>query len=354
MHEPDRLPRLRPLARSLDPLAGESLKGYLLRLSYRLRIAPTQLVRRTGCVDPDARFAHISHSLLLSLDIRTFAKITRLSEDEAAALTLIPWADRYPPIASVQPLAIKRTPNGDAWLMITEAIRYCPHCLAGDGSPIQERFGGPWKTFWHLPIAFACPQHRVFLRIGCPKDHPPRRELSRLIIRGGDDDLHPAQCRTPFRDRYGHGSGSWIPTCGVRLDQPTTADRDPGHDLLETQQQLLDLLLQPRYPAATAAHYFTDLRTVTSLLCASWPHGRDLIRDEFALAVAAHVRDTETGPQRDALPNDLVATGTLLTAATALLNHPDREAAVTSHIRAAWPGPPHTAPWSALLNRPPG
>ena len=34
---------LRPLGRSLDPIAGESLDGYLLRLSCRLRVSPVRL-----------------------------------------------------------------------------------------------------------------------------------------------------------------------------------------------------------------------------------------------------------------------------------------------------------------------
>ncbi len=39
----------RPLARSLDPLAGESVGGYLLRLACRLHLSPIRLARLTGC-----------------------------------------------------------------------------------------------------------------------------------------------------------------------------------------------------------------------------------------------------------------------------------------------------------------
>src|SRR6266508_4985161 len=38
----------RPLPRSLDPLADESLPGFLLRLAYRLGISPARLVTLTG------------------------------------------------------------------------------------------------------------------------------------------------------------------------------------------------------------------------------------------------------------------------------------------------------------------
>lgn len=40
--------RATPLPRSLDPLPGESLTGFLLRLSYRLAVPPADLMRRTG------------------------------------------------------------------------------------------------------------------------------------------------------------------------------------------------------------------------------------------------------------------------------------------------------------------
>lgn len=35
----------RPLGMSLEPLAAESLNGYLLRLAYRLRLEPNRLIR---------------------------------------------------------------------------------------------------------------------------------------------------------------------------------------------------------------------------------------------------------------------------------------------------------------------
>src|SRR6266496_3832740 len=78
---------IRPLARSLDPFEGESLGGYLLRLSCRLCLSPIRLARQI--VSPKTR---LSRSLLLDLDVAAFAHATRLTAGEAAALTLIPWA----------------------------------------------------------------------------------------------------------------------------------------------------------------------------------------------------------------------------------------------------------------------
>jgi len=71
---------LRPLARSLVPLAGESLAGYLLRLSCRLGISPLELARLTGCADGSS--PAISRRLLLTLDVQRFAQATRLSAGE--------------------------------------------------------------------------------------------------------------------------------------------------------------------------------------------------------------------------------------------------------------------------------
>src|SRR5215469_3724260 len=147
-----------PLPRSLAPLAGESLGGFLLRLSCRLRVSPLQLARLTGCADNDAPQVFIRRSLLLGLDIGRFAQATRMSAEVASSLVLVSWADRYPPVARYLAKQEPRATN-DGWLFAT-GHRYCPDCLAGDGSPVQRQYGGAWKKIWHLPIAFACPQHR--------------------------------------------------------------------------------------------------------------------------------------------------------------------------------------------------
>jgi hypothetical protein len=59
----------RPLPRSLDPLAGESLPGYVLRLAHRLERAPgriavltglgRQLPRRSTLVVPASQLLHL-------------------------------------------------------------------------------------------------------------------------------------------------------------------------------------------------------------------------------------------------------------------------------------------------------
>ncbi|MET9484328.1 TniQ family protein [Streptomyces sp. NPDC006638] len=54
--------------------------------------------------------------------------------------------------------------------VLTASSRYCPECLAGDGSTLQEGLGGSWHRLWRLASVFACLEHRRMLiheRPGC-------------------------------------------------------------------------------------------------------------------------------------------------------------------------------------------
>jgi len=342
MDDPAASTTIRPLARSLDPLTGESLGGYLLRLACRLHLTPIKLARRTGCAG-----TQLSRRLLLDLDVAGFARAARLTFDQTAALTLVPWADRYPPIARSQDMA--RPARVDSWLF-SNAPRYCPQCLAGDGSPIQLQYGGPWKKIWHLPISFACTGHRVFLRQDCPRTHPPQPETWRLIARPADSTLHPAQCRQDDCTEGRKGKGA---ACGARVDQTReTGLLRPDSSVLETQQRLLDAL-NPHHPADDAARYFTDLRVITALPCASWPLARDLVDTSMIAAVTEHLRWPGAGarPTLGTPPAGPIATAALLTAATVLRDNADLQDALARHLHAAWTGRPSRAPWAQILDR---
>lgn len=337
----------RPLARSLDPLDGESLAGYLLRLSFRLRVSPLRLARAAGCAD--AGSGVIMRRRLLDLDIPRFARATRLSASEASALTIAGWAGRYPPVTR------SRTGQGppvilDNWLF-SVTPRFCPNCLAGDGSPVQQQYGGAWRKTWELPVAFACPLHRRFLSEACPEQHPGRPGIGMLITFPAATALHPAQCRSP---RQPHDKGPGRPACGSRLDQPgDDDDRRPGPVTLDAQQRLLDLLSLP-HPAEDASRIFTDLRLIAALLCMSWPLGRGLMSPRLAAEVDEHVTRQTSGVRPKALdkqPASLLATAGLMTAAVTILDSPDLAGTVAWHAEARKPGRPSRSAWAALVER---
>ena len=168
--------KLSPLPRSLDPLPDEALPGYLLRLAHRLGLAPARIMQLTGLTASRSGHQPARRSLMLHLDetmAGAFASAARLTAAEVAGLCTssisgwYPWAaprvtaDQWDP----RPLA-------SPWLF-TSATRYCPQCLAGDGSYIQQQHGGAWQKTWRLPVVFACPAHRRLLEHLCPSCQQP-------------------------------------------------------------------------------------------------------------------------------------------------------------------------------------
>ena len=334
----------RRLTRSLDPLPGESLAGFLLRLSCRLRAMPLQLARMTGCINGTS--TQIGQRLLLDLDIPAFARATSLTPAEATRLTLLPWADRYPPLT--HSLGPGGPATWDGWLFHV-GLRYCPACLAGDSRPVHRHYGGPWKKIWHLPIAFACLQHQMLLHDGCPRRHPPDPVTWRLVTHTSDKILHPAQCRRPANpgDRGRHR-----PACGARLDQPPANPPGISAGLLSTQKRLLDLL-EPHNLPQDSARTFTDLRIIVALLHESWPAGQDLVEPHAVPAVARHFGQFsgEARKSPDALPGELIATAALLGAAVTVLDSPDLQGALARHIQATLPSRPSRSPLASVLTR---
>jgi TniQ len=337
----------RPLTRSLDPLHGESLAGYLLRLSFRLRVSPLQLARLAGCAGPGAGAGVITRRRMLDLDVPRFAHATRLSADEASSLTIGSWAGRYPPVARS---TIGQGPPviTDNWLFAVTP-RFCPECLAGDGSPVQQQYGGPWKKTWQLPVSFACPLHQRFLREACTAPHPARPGTGMLIAFPAAAALHPAQCRTP---RQPESKAPLRPACGNRLDQGDGLPA-PSPAVLRAQQRIL-ALLDPEHPAEDASRTFTDLRVVSALLSMSWPLGRDLVDPLPAALVDDHVALRISGVHPKALdkqPASVLAAAGLLSASVTILDSPDLAGTIARHVEARKPGRPSRSAWSALVER---
>ncbi|MGP3632436.1 TniQ family protein [Streptomyces sp. 24-1644] len=272
-----------PLARSLTALPGESLAGFLLRLSHRLDLAPGRLAWRTGLTSGDRRRTSAlpaQHLFMLeAAQLSQFALTTRLSESDADRLTLRSYLRVYPPVAEALVRGGHQArPRGvfPPWLLHA-STRCCPLCLRGDGSLIQERHGGAWKRQWNLPVVFGCLEHNLFLQDTCQVCRQPvqsgfpsmpRRLLPMPSVLG----LHPAQCRNT---EPGHSNRY---ACGARLDSPssgwTRVELPPESASL--QIEMLGLLEGDRDPAK-AFTTFTEIRVMSAIVRASWPQSADLL-----------------------------------------------------------------------------
>jgi hypothetical protein len=282
---------LTPLPRSLDPLPDESLPGYLLRLAHRLGLAPVRVMQLTGLTPSQDGHQRARRSLMMHMDeaaAGSFTLATRLTSTETAGLCMSSMSGRYP-WAAPRITSDQWGPRSLAspWVF-TSATRYCPQCLAGAGSYIQQQHGGAWRKAWRLPVVFACPVHRRMLEHLCPSCRQPAMSAppgapAWLIPRARDGGLHPAQCRAALRPQ---AAGRHARPCGARLDTPaqTAEDSPVPDDLLALQDRLL-LLLRPEGPAtvtsvgqpATITQYFADLRLACSLITGAWPQSRNLI-----------------------------------------------------------------------------
>lgn len=285
---------------SLDPLPDESLPGFLLRLSCRLELPVDRIATLTGLVPARKSGARLPAALLATLSAQaaqSFANITRLTSHEVAQLCLSSLEGRYPLSSGVTKNAAAFTPSrSDRWLFVP-STRYCPSCLAGDGSPVQQAFGGSWRKVWHLPVVFACPQHQRLLEDHCPECeqlvHGARPGAhSGLLPAIRARPLHPAQCRTTRNP----GLGRTLPTCcGARLDA-AARHRPASPRLVTFQNKILSLLTSSGLThthiagqLVPAVRYFADLRVLSLLICATWPALRHLSpSDETAAAADRH------------------------------------------------------------------
>jgi TniQ len=295
------MPAPQPLGRSLVPIPGESLPGFLLRLSFRMSLPPARLAELTGLAmgrHGTSRLPAVLLTLIPEPNRRVFARMTRLTDGQVTGLGLAAWQERYP-----LPAWMTGEPRRlvvDRWSLFAPATRYCPECLAGDGSPIQESFGGPWLSAWHLPVVFACPVHQRLLEHRCPgcgqavRVRPagaPFTLLPAMRLAG----LHPAQCRAGTMPSRSHGRVP-PPCCGARLDHAGPRQQaSPG--MLALQGKILRLL-ETDGPASTVSagmparpgSYFADLRALGLLACSTWPAARHLSpSEETAAAIDQHV-----------------------------------------------------------------
>jgi hypothetical protein len=295
------MPPPQPLGRSLVPLPGESLPGFLLRLSFRLNLPPAQLAELTGIATARQPASRLPAVLLTGIPEPgrcTFARMTRLTDGQVTGLGLAAWQERYP-LPAWRPGKRHSLPT-DRWSLFAPATRYCPECLAGDGSPVQESLGGLWLKAWHLPVVFACPAHQRLLEHCCPECghavhvRPGARNSFAILPVMRLAGLHPARCRTELTPN--RRSRSLPRCCGARLDHAGPCQHaSPG--LLALQDKILRLLATDG-PAGTVSagmpaspgSYFADLRALGLLACSTWPAARHLSpSEETASAIDQHI-----------------------------------------------------------------
>ncbi|MEU0354239.1 TniQ family protein [Streptomyces cyaneofuscatus] len=347
---------IRPLPRSLSPIPDESLASYVLRLAHRLHISPTHLLGMAGWTQ--GTYAHhLTAKLLVNIPQAqkdSFAQLTRLAPEEVTELTLSQWRDRYPPIARSNP-GTGPLSWSDPWIFLNSP-RFCPACLAGDGTPAQQLHGGPWRKMWYLPIAFTCTVHQEFLMHGCAYCDQPGGGLGRMVQRANDHTLHPAQCRwTPD----GQVQKRKTRACGHCLDNLASWDPDrpqPTSDMLNFQRSLLTRLAPPA-TAKDASEYFTDLRLAAALITTTWPQGQHLFDAEAASRIDVHSRKLQTeitGRQRrvrDTPPHDSITCADLLIGAERALNRNGFPELVADFSQAAFRSRPSRASWSRIFDR---
>ncbi|MFI8458641.1 TniQ family protein [Kitasatospora sp. NPDC085464] len=315
-----------PLPRSLVPLPDETLPGFILRLSHRLDQSPGQLMRLAGLTNSanPSNAAPVRHLVMLQpAPLETFARLTRLTPEEAQALTLRRFSGRDPAVTE-----LLQRPGGNQhsrmtvppWLLLNSS-RYCPRCLAGDGTDVQDRHGGPWKLQWRLATVFACLEHGILLEHLCPACHHPPfgnhgREKRRLLVSAiGEAGLHPAQCRNGVLAERG------AQTCGGRLDTATARPLRP--ELASLQTKILDVLESGTEPTAAAS--ISDLQITAAIVAGTWP--LSAVHAPFDLPPALDAlldrRNAIRADVRwDAPPRDADLTAALLSAADALLVQP--------------------------------
>ncbi|MCX5006739.1 TniQ family protein [Streptomyces sp. NBC_00638] len=360
----------RVLARSLEPLPEESLPGFLLRLAYRLHRSPARVAHLCGLETNGQRRIGADHLLELPTErAAEFARVTGLSVPEVQDLGLRRYTGTFPALQTGRDSASRqsRVRQGvfgsisqfyESTWAANLSSRYCPQCLAGDGSPVQKAFGGPWILRWHLPFVFACTTHRQLLHDQCPNcrsglAHPYEGRATLITQPGNTHVLHPLQCRNLLTDQ--REGGARPHPCGARLDEAEghSLDTLPKEDhkrLLELQQRLdARLSLRPteneeRQPPRTPS--VQDLVHVAQLIKLSWPAGRSLVSsDTLATLIDSHAgplhaelrtpqpRSTSRFSVLWAAPNDSAQCGALLLTAEAVLRTADGSAQLRSLIR---------------------
>ncbi|MFJ8769538.1 TniQ family protein [Streptomyces clavifer] len=216
-----------PLPRSLDPVAGELLPGYLLSLSHRIGIPPGDLAHQCGLLQAN----RILTQPLVRLDAdqaRQIATICRLETAEVHGLTLAGQAPGYSPLGTIY-LGQRQSPldMGNSGWVFTTFSRYCPDCLS-DTADLPD--GPIWQGSWRFPHTLICPDHNRHLAWRRPACEAPafsngyRTEgkwRPSQLIPGPRIRLHPRRCRHRV-------AGGWGTPCAADLDRTLVTGTAPS------------------------------------------------------------------------------------------------------------------------------
>ncbi|MFF7725124.1 TniQ family protein [Streptomyces sp. NPDC008001] len=259
------------LPRSLSPLTGESLPGYILRLAHRLGRSPTRIGQLTGLAVDEKAFRVNQLVALRPRTLTEFAAATRLTADEVVTLGLRPLASAYTPLARAGPQSDGRVVLHSPWAF-TAASRFCPTCLIGDHSPIQHAHGGAWQRHWHLPVVFACTRHQRLLNNVCPDCHRPINDAfykrTSLVLYPTSAVQHPARCRNISIDDPARGSSAM---CGADLSSDHTPTPALPLEEAATYFALQLRIEQHLTPLHANPTYFREIVLVAQLIKLSWP-----------------------------------------------------------------------------------
>jgi hypothetical protein len=301
---------MQPLPRSLDPLHDESLVGYVLRLAYRAGSTPAEVTVRTGLRRTE--LSGLSLRPLHDLDpgqLQKFSTATSLTPSEARGLLLAGLAPRYGPLdlSLTKGRTAQALISGNEWASFRNT-RYCPECLSGSGTEIEQLLGGAWRRLWRVPAVFVCCRHQRILSTRCSGCGQPAQvsKPGHAILHLTVEGLHPLQCRNNTAPK-GTRTG---PPCGARYEQ---TDPPSGHppdaitlDAVLRLQERIETLLTTAPDGATATFgwrvpvgiYFFDLWALSALIFLTWPECRQLA----ATPTLADIMDEEADQRRQNHP----------------------------------------------------
>ncbi|MFD4339966.1 TniQ family protein [Streptomyces anulatus] len=346
---------MRSLPRSLDPLHDETLTGFVLRLAHRLGTTPAEILLRTGLAPGGSPGlpTRLPLSFNYHLDeahLAAFARATLLMPAEVACMLLVPLGQRYGPLnPAFTPRSTPARMIYDNPWVLTRSTRYCPPCLTGNGTPIQDRHGGPWQRLWRLPVTFLCVRHQRLLAHQCPccGALAQSAHAGSAIARLSDDALNPWQCRSA--EARSEPAEHPAHACGADLSRESAPvgelDSATMALLVQVQRHLAGLLAAGGPESTTSAaapvpvaHYFADLRATVAMIFRTWPEARPRAGTSFLAAVLDDEHASRTAEAQPLLntagkkktskpytapPTDSLATGAVLQIATRLLRASD-------------------------------